>query len=89
MNKLLKICRISALIWICSFPIAFGTIAITSGDFTQLGVLIEQQHLSENRMLIKTILNIGLNLHIVTAIPSAIAFMNVKNKNLVDLAERE
>ena len=77
----LKICRVCALIWICTFPVAFGTIAITGGDFTQLGFLLEQPHLSENYVVIKTILNIGLNLHIITALPSAFAYMNLRNGN--------
>lgn len=80
-NILLKICRICTLVWICSFPIAFGTIAITNGDFTQLGVLLEQTHVLEKYTLIKAILNVGLNLHISTALPSAIALINFKNNN--------
>lgn len=81
---LLKICRICALIWILTFPVAFGTIAITDGDFTQLGFLLEQPHLLENYVLIKTILNIGLNLHIATALPSAFAFMNIRNNKPIN-----
>ena len=77
MDTLLRLC---ALIWICSFPIAFGTIALTNGDFTKLGALLEQPHMAENYIIVKLILNIGLNLHIATAIPSALAFFRISKK---------
>ena len=82
-----KICRFCALLWICSWPIAFGTVALTNGDFAKLGILLEQPHVVENYKLIKTILNIGLNLHIGTSIPAAFAFLTLNKKENSQIGE--
>ena len=57
-KKIMKVCRICCLIWIYSFPAAFGAIALTNGDFTKLGVVLEHPNLVEHYTLIKSILNI-------------------------------
>ena len=75
-----KICKFCSIVWICSLPIAFGTIVLTNGDFTKLGVLLEQPHMVEYHKLIKTIFNIGLNLNIITSMPSTFAFITLAKK---------
>lgn len=80
-EKIMKICRVCGLIWICSFPAAFGALVLTKGDFTQLGVVLEHPNLVEHYTLIKFIFNIGLNLHISTAMPAALALIGGNKKS--------
>ena len=82
-NKFIKeILRIGALIWLITWLVAFGSIALTNSDFTQLGTVLESVDSSETEMvLVKAIINIGLNLHIFLGIPTALFWASEIDRN--------
>ena len=82
MNTILeKICRFCCIVWLCTLPIAYGSIALTCGDFTKLDMLFKRPHVVEYYTVLKLFFNMGLNLNIIMSLPGVLDIVILYKKN--------
>jgi len=73
-NNIFKSC---AVVWLFTWFIAYGAVVLTNSDFMQLGAVLNNPTASDREnFIVSMIMNVGLNFHVMSGLPSAIYFIS-------------